>query len=411
MADSNSRGAMSLRLLFALVAAAAVTAVPPPRGVSDEPHAVAPSYVPGPGATFSCLDGSKIIPYTAVNDDFCDCLDGSDEPGTSACPTGTFFCRNAGHVPGVVSSSRVNDGVCDVDECCDGSDEYASGVVCPDMCSHTAEIATIEKSQARKLADEGARKKEEFLARNAGKREEQKQQIAKLAQKVAQLEEDIAAQEAVVKELGANEERVRRDLGVDEAPQDETQDEFDDAPELPVEVVDAMEERVKAEEALEELKTSRDAVMVEITTLRALTSVDLGPNDALGVLAESCLEFDTPEYLYSLCFFTTATQKEKSSGRETNLGSWGGWTGRDLTRHSGKDLRYNEALFKDGEQCWNGPRRSLKLNLECGAENQIVHVVEPAKCEYEARILTVGLCESDEKDFKVVDHGIVHDEL
>ena len=55
----------------------------------DKTHGVNPSlikhYVPITSYNppkWKCLNDSKEILWKAVNDDFCDCSDGSDEPGT-----------------------------------------------------------------------------------------------------------------------------------------------------------------------------------------------------------------------------------------------------------------------------------------------------------------------------------------
>lgn len=61
--------------------------VPPALGVGREDAAkFAAARAAG---KFSC--GGSWIGWEMVNDDFCDCRDGSDEPGTSACSTGEWW--------------------------------------------------------------------------------------------------------------------------------------------------------------------------------------------------------------------------------------------------------------------------------------------------------------------------------
>merc|ERR1712071_413345 len=130
-----------------------------PRGVS-----LTRASFYNPSSDFTCLDGSATIPFKYVNDDYCDCQDGSDETGTSACPNGSFYCKNAGHVPSLLPSSRVNDGICD---CCDGADEYESGTGCVNTCTELGAVAREESQRKYELETKGYSIKMEYI--NQGK--------------------------------------------------------------------------------------------------------------------------------------------------------------------------------------------------------------------------------------------------
>ncbi|GAB5357355.1 hypothetical protein AAMO2058_000367500 [Amorphochlora amoebiformis] len=188
---------------------------------------------------FTCADGSRSIPNSKansrVNDDYCDCADGSDEPLTSACsglgsrvllsvslvspeaetcPSTEQTCKSP-HPPknkkwfecrvqvpegaedeeeggdyawNRVWSSMVGDGVCD---CCDGSDE-SSELSCPNTCGDLIaeqKLKLMEKHNLKHTMDtikgeilSAAKKVEESLITNEQTLMGQMQKISQMAQ-------------------------------------------------------------------------------------------------------------------------------------------------------------------------------------------------------------------------------------
>jgi len=103
------------------------------------------------------VTASCVVDPRRMNDDYCDCEDGSDEPLTSACsPLGFFHCSGDGILP----SSRVNDGICD---CCNGSDETNS---CEDRCQDIKNRLLEEKLERDRVLEAATARK--HLAKDIG---------------------------------------------------------------------------------------------------------------------------------------------------------------------------------------------------------------------------------------------------
>ncbi|KZV20540.1 glucosidase 2 subunit beta [Dorcoceras hygrometricum] len=197
--------------------------------------------------TIKCKDGSMNFNKSQLNDDFCDCADGSDEPGTSACPNGKFFCKNTGHTPLLLYSSRVNDGICD---CCDGSDEYNSKVKCSNTCWEAGKVARDRLKKKIATYQEGVtiRKRDIELAKLA---------IAKDKAELSKLKNEEKVLSGLVQELKEHKERI------EEAEE---------------------KERLQKEKEIKERREAEDAKKKEYTASENGEDNESGRNDARDVI-------------------------------------------------------------------------------------------------------------------------------
>ena len=119
-----------------------------------------------------------------------------------------FYCKNKGHTPLYVPFTNVNDGVCDYDLCCDGSEEWAGvgGTKCEDRCAQIGKEAREQAEQRQKSLTAAGRRRKELVAEAARLRKEVEDRLQTLQTQIDGGEIKVSALE---KELAEVEYRER----------------------------------------------------------------------------------------------------------------------------------------------------------------------------------------------------------
>lgn len=177
---------------------------------------------------FKCFSNPKIefSTLSIINDNYCDCPDCSDEPGTSAThesnssPRNDFYCANKGFFPKNIYNSLVNDGICD---CCDGSDEYDpqinGNVVCENTCRSLGESEVVTLKQRIATLKQGLQlKKDKYIVQGNKLLTELNNQLEENKKKLLELEPTL--EDLRTKKLTAEkQEEIEKNLKISEIEQ------------------------------------------------------------------------------------------------------------------------------------------------------------------------------------------------
>lgn len=115
----------------------------------------------------------------------------------------------------------------------------------------------------------------------------------------------------------------------------------------------------------------------EMEELEDKLSTDFGKDNIFIPLSEACIEAFKDKYTYEICPFGSANQVE--GGSRVSLGKF-------------SRMEDGKMKFTDGQKCWQGPARSITVDISCGATDKLDAVTEPSRCTYAAHLKTPAAC-------------------
>ena len=125
---------------------------------------------------------------------------------------------------------------------------------------------------------------------------------------------------------------------------------------------------------------------------------DYGADDVFRTLKGQCINLDSGEYNYELCWLDKVQQKSKKGSGNQNMGTFTEFATEmvdEEEKPDGKGLGSGERVvmnYENGSHCWNGPERSTKVVLGCSEKEEVWRVSEEEKCVYRMEVGTPAVC-------------------
>ena len=265
-----------------------------------------------------------------------------------------LYCRNAGYIALYVDDFKVNDGVCDYDVCCDGSDEYLSG-----NCENKCEAVNEQYEQFRAFVSAnvtiGLRKKSQLVEKSTRKRGDQESLLQVRKEKLKNNRNELEHLNGLLNKISENDHQD-----------------------------------ISAHKIRKQIQDLRGQILEE-STMISLIEEDLSQNYGEKDILRAFKNLKIKKRIHGSIFYLNLLQNIYKN--DTLIGNY-------------KEVRGRYLIYENGNKCWNGPRRLSKIEMVCASEHKLMSEKEYQRCMYHLKVGTPVACDENSenallKKFKV----------